>query len=97
MLIMFCIFRDMRLTSIGGGADEVSITIKSFPNVFPQFFPLMTIAFIITGILLHLLNVSGDVADHLQADGNSSEAREKVAQGLHRGFHTDENIFIYSI
>ena len=44
-----------------------------------------------------ILLALGDVANHLQADGNSSEAREKVAKGLHRGFHTDENIFIYSI
>ena len=61
--------RDMRLTSIGGGADEVGIKL----------------CFIFVFIFIHaliLIVILGNAANHLQNDGNSSKADQKVAHWL---------------
>ena len=119
-------FRDMRLTSIGGGADEVTMLI-SFMFIHPSFVysilklicsilqifhPSYISSFIylsscsIISIIVHLSVFSlyslcryilGDAANHLQNDGNSSKADQKVAHWPPppSGFHTDTNVHVY--
>ena len=111
-----CNSRDMRLTSIGGGADEVAMQYKFRKRSFYIFSPIYShiyshiwshiCSYIHSHICSHfcscifvlvLIVISGDVANHLQNDGNSSKADQKVAHWPPppSGFHTDTNVHVY--
>ena len=110
-------FRDMRLTSIGGGADEVTMLISFMfihifhPSNIPSFIYFFLHIFVQShicprapsspslSIFLYSLcrYILGDAANHLQNDGNSSKADQKVAHWPPppSGFHTDTNVHVY--